>query len=174
MSREINQFMWGFQESFCRGFELAARSTFEQIGFGVGPRAFLVGFDPDPNPARRHPVCFESELDALAAVDLSGVTAEAQARYEASGESKAIYGSRLHGERAQRGYRDGFRRTVLREALQDSAEGAGLTFFVAQSAATVDGGYEVHPVLAVPTERWESKPAGFLRLKWPWREELRL
>ncbi len=151
--------MWGFQESFCRGFELAVRSTFEQIGFGVGPRAFLVGFDPDPDSARRHPVCFESELDPMAAVDLSGVAAEARARYEASDVSKTIYGSQLHGERAQQGYRDGFRIAVLREALEESAEGAGLTFFVARSAAMAEGGYEVHPVIAVPTARWESKPA---------------
>jgi DisA bacterial checkpoint controller nucleotide-binding len=148
--------MWGFQPHFRNGLERVARDVFEQIGFGLGARAFLVGFTDDANQV--FPVCFEPEQDPLAAVDLSSVVADARKRYEESDESRMMYGSRRHHERIHRGYLDSFRAEAVRDALADSPEGSGLTFFVG-SSALVDGTYEVHPVVAVPTARWESKPA---------------
>ena len=43
----IAQFMWGFQSHFRSGLERVAHDLFEQIGFGLGARAFLVGFTDD-------------------------------------------------------------------------------------------------------------------------------
>jgi hypothetical protein len=148
--------MWGFQPHFRHGLERVARDVFEQIGFGLGARAFLVGFTDDPD--RTFPVCFEPEHDPLGAVDLSSVVALARERYEASDKSRMMYGSRRHHERIHRGYLDSFRAEAVRDALAHAPEAAGLTFFVG-SSALVDHTYEVHPVLAVPTVRWESKPA---------------
>ena len=68
--------------------ERVARDVFEQIGFGLGARAFLVGFTDDPDQA--FPVCFEPEHDPLAAAyellrlepgcDLTALEAAYQAR----------------------------------------------------------------------------------------------
>lgn len=155
MRTSIAQFMWGYQPHFRAGLERVARDVFEQIGFGLGARAFLVGFSDDPD--RVFPVCFEPEHDPLGALDLSSVVALARQRYEESDESQMVFSSRLHHERIHRGYLDTFRAQALRDALAHSPHGTGLTFFVG-SSALVDS-YEVHPVLAVPTARWESKPA---------------
>jgi hypothetical protein len=152
----IKQFMWGFQPHFRHGLERVAGDVFERIGLGLGARAFLVGFTDDA--AQAFPVCFEPETDPLAAADLSSVVTDGRQRYEASDEARMWYGSRRHHERIHRGYQDSFRADALRDALTRSAEGAGLTFFVG-SSALVDGTYEVHPVVAVPTARWASKPA---------------
>jgi len=156
MKSYIAQFMWGFQSHFRWGLERVARDVFEQIGFGLGARAFLIGFTDDPE--RAFPVCLEPEHDVLAAVDLSSVVAQARQRYEESDEARMHFGSRRHYERIHRGYVDSFRADALRDALTGSPEGSGLTFFVG-SSALVDGTYEVHPVIAVPTARWVAKPA---------------
>ena len=153
--KSIAQFMWGFQPHFRSGLERATRDVFEQVGFGIGARAFLIGFTDDPD--RPFPVCFEPEHDALASVDLSSVVAEAHQRYANSDESRTMFGSRRHHERIHRGYIDTFRGDAIRDALAGSPEGSGLTFYVG-SSALVDGAFEVHPVVAVPTARWESKP----------------
>ncbi|MFD7156458.1 DNA integrity scanning protein DisA nucleotide-binding domain protein [Kribbella sp. NPDC059898] len=156
MRSTIAQFMWGFQSHFRNGLERVARNVFEQIGFGLGARAFLVGFTD--NPEHAFPVCFEPEHDPLAAVDLSSVVADALQRYQESDESRMVYSSRRHQERIHLGLMDSFRAAAVRDALAHSPEGTGMTFFVG-SSALVDGIYKVHPVLAVPTTRWQSKPA---------------
>ena len=156
MGKTIAQFMWGFQHYFRNGLERVARDVFEQIGFGLGARAYLVGFTDDTN--RVFPVCFEPEHDRLAAVDLSSVVAEAKKRYAESDESRMMYGSRRHHERNHRAFLDAFRADAVRDTLESSPEASGMTFFVG-SSVLIDGIYEVHPVLAVPTARWESKPA---------------
>lgn len=69
-----------------------------------------------------------------------------------------MYGSRRHHERIHRGHLDAFRAEALRDALAGSSEGSSSTFFVGASVV-VDAAYEVHPVVAVPTSRWDSKPA---------------
>ena len=155
MRKSIAQFMWGFQPHFRSGLERATRDVFEQIGFGLGARTFLVGFTDDPD--RPFPICFEPEHDPLASVDLSSVVAEAHQRYADSDESRTMFGSRRHHERIHRGYIDTFRGDAIRDALAGSPEGSGLTFYIG-SSALVDGAFEVHPVIAVPTARWESKP----------------
>src|SRR3954470_22529461 len=107
--------MSAFQHHFRNGFERVARDVFEQIGFGLGARAFLVGFTDDP--ARVFPVFFELEHDPLAAVDLSSVVADAQKGYADSDESRMMYGSRRHHERNHRAFLDAFRaEAVLSQA----------------------------------------------------------
>jgi predicted RNA methylase len=106
--------MWGFQPHFRNGLERVARDVFEQIGFGLGARAFLVGFTEDAD--RVFPVCFEPEHDPLAAVDLSSVVAKARQRHEESDESRMVYGSSRHHERIHRGYLDSFRGGYINSA----------------------------------------------------------
>ena len=152
----IAQFMWGFQSHFRSGLERVARDLFEQIGFGLGARAFLVGFTDDDQ--QRFPVCFEPEQDPLGVVDLLGVVARGGQLYDESEESKYFYSSGRHHERIHRGLRETFRAEALRETLEGSEAGADMVFFVG-SSALVDGIYEVHPVIAVPRARWSAKPA---------------
>jgi hypothetical protein len=152
----IKQFMWGFQPHFRHGLESVTNDVFRRIGLCLGARAFLVGFTDDP--AQEFPVCFEPETEPLAAVDLASVVTDGRRRYETSDEARRFYGSRRHHERLHRGHQDSFRGDALRDALTRSPEGSGLTFFVG-SSALVDNTYEVHPVIAVPSARWASKPA---------------
>jgi hypothetical protein len=134
---------------------MTTRSLFEQIGFGIGARAYLVGFTEDSS--RAFPVCIEPEQDPMATVDLSGVVAEARRAYSEDAESSMIVTSGRHHERFHRSLLDSHRAEAVRTALADSQPGSGSTFFVGESVL-VDGVYEVHPVIAVPTARWESKP----------------
>lgn len=151
----IAQFMWSFQPHFRAGLERATRHVFEEIGFGLGARAFLVGFTDDPE--RPFPVCFEPEDDPMAAVDLSGVIAQTRANYEADPESQMLMTSARHRERFHRSLFDSHRAEALRKTLAESTPGSETTFFVGRSAL-VDSAYEVHPLIAVPTARWKSKP----------------
>jgi len=151
----IAQFMWGFQPHFRAGLERTTRNLFEQIGFGLGARAFLVGFTDDT--ARPFPVCFEPENDPMATVDLSYAVAQTQALYDEDPESKMFISSRRHHERFHRTLLDSHRAEAVRNTLSESAPGSEMTFFVG-SSALVDGAYEVHPVIAVPTARWAAKP----------------
>ncbi len=146
----------GFQSHFRYGLENVTRDVFEQIGFGLGARAFLIGFTEAED--RPFPICFEPEWDPLAAVDLSGSMAEAQKRYKASDEARMIYSSVRHHEQIHREHVDQFRAEVIRDALAESLQGEDLTFFVG-SSALVDGVYEVHPVIAGLPRRWDSMPA---------------
>ncbi|RYB94431.1 hypothetical protein EUA93_08800 [Nocardioides oleivorans] len=155
MRDTIDQFMWPFQHSFRVTLELAASQIFEQIGFGLGVRAFLVGFTDDPG--QRHPICFESELDELAKVDLSHVPADARTRYADNAGSTTIITSGRHHDRYHRGLLDSMRAEAVQDALTSSSAGADLTFFVGRSARI--GAYEIHPVAAVPTGRWNGRPA---------------
>lgn len=147
--------MWGFQHHFRRGLEYAASSLFEQIGFGLDPRAYLVGFATDPHAT--FAVCVEPENDPLAAIDLSDVPDRAKARYKADPESRIIMTSARHRERHHQTLHDSHRAQALRESLEGDQHGADRYFFVGASAP-VDN-YEIHPVLAVPRARWDSKPA---------------
>jgi hypothetical protein len=89
--------MWGFQPDFRMGLERVALDVFEHIGFGLGARAYLVGFTEDTS--QRFPVCFEPEHDALATADLSAVTGRARQLYDNSPESSMFYSSQRHHKR---------------------------------------------------------------------------
>lgn len=156
MRLAIKQFMWGFQPHFRNGLERATRDVFEQIGFGLGARAYLVGFTDDESKA--YPVCFEPEHDPLAAVDLSDVGRRGQELYEQHPDAQMI----ITSERHHRGFHDSLRDTTraeaLREALEVDQRGADQYFFIGEPALVEDT-YEVHPVIGVPRARWDSKPS---------------
>ena len=146
--------MWAFQPHFRIGLEHSTRDVFNQIGFGLGARAYLVGFANDAST--RFPTCFEPETDPLASVDLADVVQLAEKRYAAHPERQIIITSGLHHDRFHRYLRDKMRAEVLRDLLQAHPLGAGQHFFVGASALVE--GYEVHPVIALPRKRWQSKP----------------
>ena len=135
--------------------ERAARDVFEQIGFGLGARAYLIGFAGDEDLPFR--VCFEPETDVLSAVDLSRVQERGEVLYEENPESQLIITSARHHEARQRGLRDAMRAQALKEALESDPLGAEQYFFVGASSQ-VDGKYTVHPVIGVPRMRWDSQP----------------
>lgn len=153
--QSIVQFMWSFQPHFRHGMERAARDVFEQIGFGLGARAYLVGFAGEEELPFE--VCFEPETDALSGVDLSGVQERGEVLYEENPESKFIISSARHHEARHRGLRDAMRAQALKEALESDPLGAEQYFFVGASSQ-VEGNYTVHPVIGVPRLRWDSQP----------------
>jgi hypothetical protein len=148
--------MWGFQYLFRQSLESRAARAFERIGFGAGPRAYLVGFATKPDLA--HQVCFESETDPLSAVDLSGVESLAQHLYENDPESRIWNTYMPAHDRRQAHLRDRARAKALSQTLEASAQGADRYFFVGQSG-TVEGKHQVHPILSFPRRRWDTKPA---------------
>lgn len=155
MRQSIVQFMWAFQPHFRNGLERAARDVFEQIGFGLGARAYLIGFADAEDLA--FPVCFEPETDALTGVDLSGVQERSAVLYEENPESQFFITSPRHHEARHRGLKDAMRAQALKEALESDPLGAEQYFFVGASSQ-VDGKYTVHPVIGVPRSRWDSQP----------------
>ncbi|MDI1288847.1 MAG: diadenylate cyclase [bacterium] len=155
MDRYIKQFIWGFQHHFRSGLETASARCFEQIGFGLGVRAYLVGFAE--LDGKEHPICFEPEKDPLATVDLSHVVEEGGRLYDENPLSQHFFSSGRHHERIHDHLADSMRGLALRRALEGHTWGEGRTFFVGNSAAIE--GYRVYPILAVPRSRWESKPS---------------
>lgn len=155
MDRLISQFMWGFQPHFRNGLERVARDVFEQIGFGIGARAYLIGFTSDAS--RQHAICVEPENEAIANIDLTGVVSHGTRLYEEHPDSELFITSARHHERHHNSLRDWARGEALRLALESDPGYRDKYFFVGASAL-VEGAYEVHPVLAVPKARWDMKP----------------
>lgn len=155
MRHTISQFMWSFQPHFRHGLERTARDVFDQIGFGLGARAYLVGFATDAQS--KHPVCFEPETDSLAQVNMADVQAQGVSLYEASPESQFLITSPRHARERELRLRDDMRAQALRAALEGDPLGADQYFFVGRSAL-VEETYAVHPVIGVPRLRWDSKP----------------
>lgn len=155
MRDTIAQFMWGFQSHFRYGLEHAAKSSFEQIGFGLGARAYLVGFTTDVDAP--FPICFEPETDVLAAVDLSHVDRVGQERYDANPWSSFRISSSRHHNQMHRNLLNRMRGEVICDGLEASEPGSQQYFFIGEPGLV--NGFAVHPVIAVPRERWDSKPA---------------
>lgn len=155
MRDTIAQFMWGFQSHFRYGLEHAAKSSFEQIGFGLGARAYLVGFTADPDAP--FPICFEPETDVLAAVNLSHVDRVGQERYDANPWSSFSISSSRHHNQMHRNLLSRMRGEVIRDGLEASEPGGQHYFFIGEPGLV--NGFAVHPVIAVPRQRWDSKPA---------------
>ncbi|MDP2288074.1 MAG: diadenylate cyclase [Actinomycetota bacterium] len=128
---------------------------FEQIGFGLGARAYLVGFTA--NADAPFPICFEPETDALAAVELSLVDRVGQERYEANPWSDFRISSPRHHDQMHRYLLNRMRGEVIRDGLEASEPGGQQYFFVGEPGLV--NGFAVHPVIAVPRRRWDSKPA---------------
>ncbi|MFL4480523.1 diadenylate cyclase [Paeniglutamicibacter sp. ORCA_105] len=151
----INQFMWGFQQVFRSGLERTAQQVFAKVGFGVGPRAYLVGFAVrDDLP---HSVCFEPQSEELALLDLVQILTRSDEIFENDPESRIFHSHAPLHDRRQRHLRDASRARALHEALESSVPGQGRTFRVG-SSAVIEGSYAVHPVLAFPSARWKAKP----------------
>jgi hypothetical protein len=115
----------------------------------------LVGFGIQEG--LRHAVCFEPEVEAPDASTLGEIAPLSDELFNANPESK-IWNSYapLHESR-QRALRDNSRARALEAVLAESPAGEGMTFRAGMSGL-VDERYEVHPVLAFPSMRWESKP----------------
>lgn len=154
--KAIDQFMWGFQPHFRLGIERTAQQAFESAGFGVGPRAYLVGFAAVEG--LRHAMCFEPEDDPLGDVDPTDVASRAEAYFAADPESAIFHSYAPLQESRQGALRDAARGRAIRAILGESQPGADRVFYVGRSAL-VEGRYEVHPVLSFPAARWNSKPS---------------
>lgn len=148
----IRQFMWAFQPHFRRGLERVANNVFAQVGFGLGARAYLIGFTEDADAP--FPVCVEPETDPLADIDLSGVTDRGLRLYEHNPESDYIITSTRHHNRYHRQLADAMRAQALREALEGHELGTDRYFFIGASANV--GAFEIHPVISVPRARWNA------------------
>jgi hypothetical protein len=155
MDRVIEQFMWGFQHHFRNGLERVARDVFAQIGFGIGARAYLIGFTSDKS--RSHAICVEPESEAIANIDLTGVVSHGAKLYEEHPDSNMFITSPRHHERHHSSLQDWARGEALRLALEADPGYLDRYFFVGASAL-VGGAYDVHPVLSVPRARWDQKP----------------
>lgn len=156
MRRVTNQFMWGFQHHFRKDLERTTAQLFRSIGFGVGPRVFLVGFTDDES--RPFPICFEPENDPLAGVDLTIVNRRAAERYKSDPATELFITSSRHHTRYHADLRDKARAAALRETFEAHASGADRYFFVGRSAR-VERVFDVYPVISVPRARWDSKPS---------------
>lgn len=154
MRDTISQFMWGFQPYFRMGLERVTNNVFEQIGFGLGARSYLIGFTDDD--AAPFPICFEPETDPLAEVDLTDVERCGREAYANSQWSRFVIGSPRHHARFHADLLNRCRGDAIRDFLESSASGSDRYYFVGLPAMVE--GFRVHPVIAVPRRRWDSMP----------------
>lgn len=153
--RGIAQFMWPFQHHFRHGLERVTADVFKQIGFGLGPRAYLVGFTDNPDAA--FPICVEPETEQIANADLTGIVAAAEHAYENHPDANTIITSVRHHDRFHRSLHDKMRAQALKQAFEADPDYSDRYFFIGASARVL--GFQVHPVISVPRRRWDSKPA---------------
>ncbi|MFB8215013.1 diadenylate cyclase [Streptomyces anulatus] len=152
--RFIEQFMWGFQDTFRISLKMEFERAFEHIGFAAEVRCLLVGF----KVAGDHPfdICVEQGEELYTPEDFSDVQRTAIRKYNKDPESEFLIsdprGHRLHQESLM----DGMRAEALGDRLSSLEEQKAWTFFVGKSVRV--GDYEVHIVAGIPKDRLGEVP----------------
>ncbi|WP_327376592.1 diadenylate cyclase [Streptomyces sp. NBC_01216] len=152
--RFIEQFMWGFQDTFRISLNMEFERAFEHIGFAAEARCLLVGF----KAAGDHPfdICVEQGEKLYTPEDFSDVQRTAIKKYNKNPESSFIIsdprGHRLHQESLM----DGMRAEALGDRLASLEEQKAWTFFVSKSVRV--GDYEVHIIAGIPRDRLGEVP----------------
>ena len=158
MKDVIDQFMWGFQQSFRFEIQWVTEQALSQVGVPLEVEdvtAVLVGIAQDQG--LRHQICVEPEDGLLTNYHLIGVIDNAAALYRADPESNVFHtDQRIHDMRQKRTFLQS-RGSAIVESIGASGMFKGLSFFVSSSAPI--GGYEVHSCIGIPSKALDSLPA---------------
>lgn len=160
----IDQFMWGYQQSFRRGLERAIESIFEELGQPCSVAGYLIGIlqaDGD-----RHPLCIEPEDGPLVPSHFDGLDKRAAELYADDPESSMHYSHPLVHERRHRWARERAMGAAITEVIEREAAGA-MACFVGPPAKVEQ--HLVFPVVGIPVVVIEGVP----RLSREWGEDRR-
>jgi hypothetical protein len=155
MKDTITHFMWGYQPHFRRSVEQTAEIALREIGAGVGPRCYLVGFGIERSA--QWPVCIEPETEPIADTDLGSVSSRADTLYESHEDFRTFDSDPRVDELRHAWLKNQSHAAALCEVLSSSAAGQGRTFFA--SPAKRVGDYDVHVVISVIADRWAELPS---------------
>ena len=156
MTKTIDQFMWAFQPHFRLKVEYEAQQVLSQIGLQTHDKTkvMLIGLATEDD--LRHATCIEPEDGPLVVDDLQYIEERTTEIVEADPEFRMSYSNpRLH-ERRKRALLLRCRAQAIAEAIQNSGNFEGLSFFVSDSAPLA--GYEIHTCIGIPNEALESVP----------------
>ncbi|MEV4039812.1 diadenylate cyclase [Streptomyces umbrinus] len=141
--RYIEQFMWGFQDSFRISIDLEVERAFEDIGFEAEARCILIGFEAAGE--HRFPICVEQGEILYKPEDFADVAHLAIEKYKQNPESKIFNTDpRTHKLR-----QESLLNRMRAEALEDilgSLEGQEGSIFFASNSVRV-GDYDVHVII---------------------------
>ncbi|MEU8717570.1 diadenylate cyclase [Streptomyces sp. NPDC048663] len=141
--RYIEQFMWGFQDSFRISVDLEVERAFEQIGFEAEAACVLVGFEAVGE--HRFPICVEQGEDLYSPEDFAEAQRLAVEKYKQNPESKIFNTDPRTHKLRQKSLLDRMRAEAIEE-IMGSLEGQEARIFFASNSVRV-GDYEVHVVI---------------------------
>lgn len=154
MTRTIDQFMWGYQDSFRSSMESLARDSFDSIGAAVGPRAFLIGFRESGEG--KWSICVEPERGQFHPEQLESVGERGRQMYAEHPDAQIHFSDPFSEDRIHRLLRDRCCADALGKTLEEMQRGVRQKFFVGHSARI--GDFRIYPVIAILEDRWNSLP----------------
>ena len=154
--KEIDQFMWEFQNNFRWLVEYNTKLVLDEVGIPSSDvKVVLIGIATEDHP--RHAICVEPETGPLQARHLNQVPTRAQEMYESDPESQVrISHPRAHVSVHRQLFLSARGRAVA-EAIEKARIYENLTFFVSQSSPI--HGYEVHTCICIPADVIGNLPA---------------
>jgi hypothetical protein len=160
----IDQFMWGYQQSFRRGFERSIERIFEALGQPCSVSAYLIGIlQPGGD---RHPLCIEPEDGPLVPSHFEGLDKRAAEIYADDPESSMHHSHPLVHERRHRWARERALGAAIKEVIDREAAGE-VACFVGPPANVEQ--HLVFPVIGIPLAVMEVVP----RLSREWGDDPR-
>ena len=156
MSNTIDQFMWGFQQTFRWFIECETKRVLDELGMPVTDTAvILVGIATEESAQRT--ICVEPGTGPLSSEHLAQVTSRAKELYQLDPESESFHTDPRAHEGLHRRLFLSARANAITEAIEKAEVFANLTFFVSLSSPV--NGYDVHTCIGIPTDVMENLPA---------------
>ena len=147
--KEIDQFMWEFQNNFRLLVEYNTQLVLDEVRIPSSDvKVVLIGIATEDHP--RNAICVEPKTGPLQARHLNQVPTRAQEMYESDPESQVrISHPRAHVSVHRQLFLSA-RGRAIEEAIEKAKVFENLIFFVSQSSP-IDG-YEVHTCIGIPAE----------------------
>ena len=156
MTKTIDQFLWAFQPHFRSKVKYEVQQVLSQIGFQTHDNVEVLLIGLATKDDLRHATCIEPEDGPLAVDDLQSLKERTTEIVEADPESGIFHSNlRLHEQR-RRALFLRCRAQAIAQAIQESGQFEGFSFFVSDSAPLA--GYEIHTCIGIPNEALESVP----------------
>lgn len=146
-NRHIQQFMWGFQDTFRGALDSETKTALESIGFYGNPHTILIGIQVAGEHDFR--ICIEQDKDEdqFKQSDLASLENLAMQKYKDNPESQGFHSDPRAHEMRHSYLRNRARADVLEEVLGGLPGQEGRLFFAANSVRV--GDYEVHVTIGV-------------------------
>lgn len=141
--RYIEQFMWGFQDSFRISLDLEVESAFEQVGFDAEVRCILIGFQAAGE--HQFPICVEQGEGLFKPEDFADMQRLAVEKYRENPESRIFNTDPRTHKLRQESLMNRMRAEAIEEKLGSLDELESRIYFASNSVRVDD--YEVHVII---------------------------